>query len=134
MSDGSTSYIGFGKTMASHRSVIQSQNEYANPETGAHANTAEAVISQMARALVGVYHDLGRKHLQRYLDEIIWRWNDRDPAGEIYMQWTTKSGNLRGKSHDDLETGPGGHADAVPASRGRRKADAPINGIRASLA
>ncbi len=96
MSDGSTSYIGFGKTMASHRSVIQSQNEYANPETGAHANTAEAVISQMARALVGVYHDLGRKHLQRYLDEIIWRWNDRDPAGEIYMQWTTKFGNLTG--------------------------------------
>lgn len=98
MSDGSTSYIGFGKTMASHQSVIHSQKEYANPETGAHANTAEAVISQMARALVGVYHNLGRKHLQRYLDEIIWRWNNRDPASEIYKQWTTKSGNLREKS------------------------------------
>ena len=73
MTDGSKSYIGLGKTMADHQSVIHSQKEYANPETGAHVNTADAVISQVQRALVGVYHNLGGQHLQRYLDEIVWR-------------------------------------------------------------
>jgi len=82
MTDGSKSYIGLGKTMADHQSVIHSQKEYANPETGAHVNTAEALISQVQRALVGVYHNLGRQHLQRYLDEIVWRWNTVSPFGK----------------------------------------------------
>lgn len=86
MTDGSKSYIGLGKTMADHQSVIHSQKEYANPETGAHVNTAEAVISQVQRALVGVYHNLGRQHLQRYLDEIVWRWNHREPVREVVKQ------------------------------------------------
>ena len=98
MSDGSTSYIGLGKTMADHHTVIHSHHEYANPETGAHVNTAEAVIAQVQRALVGVYHNLGRKHLQRYLNEIVWRWNHRDPVREVIKQWTTKAGTLREKS------------------------------------
>lgn len=39
--------------------VSHSNKEYAKPETGAHVNIAEAVISQVQRALVGVYHNLG---------------------------------------------------------------------------
>lgn len=98
MTDGSTSYTSIGKTMAAHDIVVHSQGEYANPETGAHVNTAEAVISQVQRALVGVYHNLGRQHLQRYLDEIVWRWNHRDPVREVTKQWTTKGGVCREKS------------------------------------
>lgn len=97
MTDGSTSYLGLGKTMAGHHRVIHSKQEYANPETGAHVNTAESVISQVQRALVGVYHNLGRKHLQRYLDEIVWRWNHRNPAGERMRQSVTRSENVRSK-------------------------------------
>lgn len=78
--------------------MIHSQKEYANPETGAHVNTAEAVISQMQRALVGFYHNLSRQHLQRYLDEIVWRWNHRAPVREVVKQWTTKAGVERKKS------------------------------------
>lgn len=84
--------------MADHQSVIHSQKEYANPETGAHVNTAEAVISQVQRALVGVYHNLGRQHLQRYLDEIVWRWNHRESVREVVKQWTTRDGVARKKS------------------------------------
>ncbi|SEO15072.1 ISXO2-like transposase domain-containing protein [Palleronia pelagia] len=62
MTDGSKSYRGLGQTMADHQYVIHSQKEYANPETGAHVNTAEAVISEVQRALVGVYHNLDRQH------------------------------------------------------------------------
>jgi hypothetical protein len=71
---------------AAHHRVIHGQGVYANPETGAHVNTAEAVISQVQGALVGVYYNLGRQHLQRYLDEIVWRWNHRDPVREVVKQ------------------------------------------------
>ncbi|WP_292294742.1 IS1595 family transposase [Marivita sp.] len=98
MTDGSTSYLGIGEMMEEHYRVIHSQHEYANPETGADVNTAEAVIAQVQRALVGVYHNLGSKHLQRYLDEIVWRWNHCEPAREVFKQWTTKSGALRKKT------------------------------------
>lgn len=89
MADGSTSYLGIGAAMEEHHRVIHSQLEYANPESGAHVNKAEAVI---AAAKVGVYHNLDRKHLQRYLDEIVWRWNHRDPVREVVKTWTTKTG------------------------------------------
>jgi transposase-like protein len=98
MTDGSKSYLGLGKTMAAHHRVIHSNHEYANPETGAHVNTAEAVISQVQRALVGVYHNLGPQHLQRDLDEIVWRWNHRNPVREVVKQWTTKTGVDREKT------------------------------------
>lgn len=97
MTDGLPVYTGIGETTAEHHQVIHSKKEYANPETGAHVNTAEAVISNVQRALVGVYHNLGRKHLQRYLDEIIWRWNHREPEREIVKQWTTKDGEEQEK-------------------------------------
>lgn len=44
MTDGRKSYRGLGKTMAHHQYVIHRQKEYAKSETGAHVNTAEAVI------------------------------------------------------------------------------------------
>lgn len=47
MTDGSTSYLGLGKTMADHQYMIHGKGQYASPETGAHMNTAEAVISQI---------------------------------------------------------------------------------------
>lgn len=65
MADGGTSYPGIGKKMVDHQRVIHSKKQFAIPEVGAHVNTAEAVISNVQRALVGVYHVLGRKHLQR---------------------------------------------------------------------
>ncbi|ATI42079.1 hypothetical protein CBW24_08700 [Pacificitalea manganoxidans] len=68
------------------------------PETGAHVNIAEAVMFQVQRALVRVYHNLGRQHLQRYLDEIVWRWNHRDPFREVVKQWTSRAGVEREKS------------------------------------
>lgn len=54
-----------------------------NSKTGAHINTVEAVNAVVHRALIGVYHRPGRRHLQRYLDEIIWRWNHRVPAAKV---------------------------------------------------
>ena len=57
MTDGNPVYEQIGQGMEGHSAVIHSQGEYANPITGAHANTAEAVISNIRWALVGAYHN-----------------------------------------------------------------------------
>ena len=38
------------------------------------------------------------QHLQRYLYEIVWRWNHRDPVWEVVKQLTTKADVGREKS------------------------------------
>jgi len=91
MTDGNRAYRKIGKTFAAHHTVNHGARQYSRPCLGAHINTVEAVNSQVQRALFGVYDRLGRKHLQRYLDEILWRWNHRQPAMKV-RQKITKSG------------------------------------------
>ncbi len=83
ITDKNSSYRKTGTTFASHLTVQHNKRQYANRKTGAHINTAEAVNAVVQRALIGVYHRLGRNHLQRYLDEIIWRWNHRVPETKL---------------------------------------------------
>ena len=79
MTDRNSAYHAVGKLFAAHHCVKHSAKEYANKETGAHINTAEALSGVIERARVGVYHRLTGQHVQRYLDEIVWRWNRRVP-------------------------------------------------------
>jgi hypothetical protein len=53
----------------------QGAKQSSRPSRGVHINTIEAVNFQIQRALIRLNHRLGRKHLQEFLDEIIWRWN-----------------------------------------------------------
>ncbi len=83
ITDKNSSYRKIGVSFASHVSVQHNKREYANRKTGARINTVEAVNAVVQRALIGVYHRLGQKHLQRYLDEILWRWNHRVPEMKV---------------------------------------------------
>lgn len=94
MTDGNSIYTAIGQGFADHQTVNHSRKNYADKATGAHINTAEALISQVQRALVGVYHRLPPQHLQRYLNEIAWRWNKRESTmrlnagtGQSHMIW-----------------------------------------------
>lgn len=80
MTDGGTAHPGVGEHFAEHNKVIH-KREYVNRRTGAHINTAEAFNGQVKRALIGVYHQVDRQHLQAYINEIAWRWNRRQYAG-----------------------------------------------------
>lgn len=83
MTDSARVYKSIGKSFAAHHAVNHSRKQFVDKATGAHINTAEAFTGQVERALVGVYHILLPEHLQRYLDEISWRWNRRELAGVI---------------------------------------------------
>ena len=77
MTDDLRSYKNIGQAYASHQSVNHGKMEYARGEV--HNNTAESFNSIVERAKHGVFHYWSKKHIKRYLNEIAFRWNHREP-------------------------------------------------------
>jgi hypothetical protein len=61
-----------------HSKVRHSAGEYVRGEI--HTNTVENAFSLLKRAVIGTYHQLSIKHLQRYLNEFSYRFNRREDA------------------------------------------------------
>lgn len=76
MSDDDRTIAKAAKAFAGHRTVIHSQDEFARGEV--HSNTVEGLAAQLKRAQLGVFHYISETHLQRYIDEIIFRRNQRE--------------------------------------------------------
>lgn len=66
--------IAHGDTI--HETVNHSAHEWAHGEV--HTNTVENVWSLLKRSIIGAYHKISVKHLDAYLDELEWRYNNRD--------------------------------------------------------
>ena len=78
MTDENRAYLQIGKHYAGHFSVNHSAKEYARGNV--HNNTAESFNSTLERAKQGVFHYMSKQHLQRYLNEIGFRWDHRMPV------------------------------------------------------
>ena len=59
-----------------HQKVNHAAEEWVRAQV--HTNTVEGVWSLLKRSVVGTYHQLSAKHLPAYLDEIAFRFNNRD--------------------------------------------------------
>lgn len=59
-----------------HYAVNHSAGEYVK-WFFIHVNGLEGAWSHFKRQIVGVHHFISPDHLQRYLDEFVWRWNRR---------------------------------------------------------
>lgn len=59
-----------------HEKVNHAAEEWVRADV--HTNTVEGVWSLLKRSVVGTYHQLSAKHLPAYLDEIAFRFNNRD--------------------------------------------------------
>ena len=81
MTDDSNLYKRIGKKFAGHTSVNHSQDEYVALGGFAHVNTAESFHSLVKRQLMGAQHSVSEHHLQRYIDELAFRWNNRVANG-----------------------------------------------------
>jgi transposase-like protein len=68
-------YIGIGDANTKHESVNHQLNEWVRGDV--HTNTVESVFSLFKRSLVGSFHQVSSKHLDRYLDEFEFRFNNR---------------------------------------------------------
>jgi transposase-like protein len=73
--DESKVYKDIGKDFAAHKTVKHSEDEYVRD--GAHTNSIEGFFSIFKRGMTGVYQHCSEKHLQRYLNEFDFRYNNR---------------------------------------------------------
>ncbi len=69
-------YKGIADHDTRHETVNHSAEEWVRGDV--HTNTVENVWSLFKRSVMGSYHQLSAKHLDAYLDELEWRFNNRD--------------------------------------------------------
>lgn len=69
-------YRGIGDHDTKHEVVNHKSKEYVRGDI--HTNGIENVWSLLKRSVTGTYHKLSVKHLDAYLDELEWRFNNRD--------------------------------------------------------
>ena len=72
--DESGVYWKAGERFASHRTVNHSQKEYVRGD--ASTNTVENYFSILKRGIYGTYHHVSQEHLNRYLGEFDFRYNN----------------------------------------------------------
>jgi transposase-like protein len=82
MTDEASFYVKLGKEFAAHETVTHSDKEYVRKLEAInvgfiHTNTVENYFSILKRGIYGVYHHVSEAHLQRYLAEFDFRYNNR---------------------------------------------------------
>jgi ISXO2-like transposase domain len=62
-----------------HRVINHNSGQYVNGFI--HTNTIESAFSLLKRGIIGSFHKVSIKHLQRYLNEFSYRFNRRNDDG-----------------------------------------------------
>jgi transposase-like protein len=70
------SYLGIGDANTRHATVNHYRKEWVRGDV--HTQTIESVWSLFKRSIIGSYHHMSVKHLPAYLDEMEWRYNNRE--------------------------------------------------------
>ena len=73
--DEHPAYFGIQDHDTKHASVNHEAKEYVRGDV--HTNSIENAWSLFKRSVVGSYHKVSEKHLDAYLDEFEWRFNNR---------------------------------------------------------
>ncbi len=68
-------YKGIADANTRHETVNHRAEEWVRADV--HTNTVEGVWSLFKRSIVGSYHQLSAKHMDAYLDEMAFRFNNR---------------------------------------------------------
>lgn len=76
ITDEFSSYKALTKRGSNH-SVVNHQIEFSSGN-GINTNTIEGFWSNLKRGIYGIYHQVSPKHLQRYVDEFSFRYNNRE--------------------------------------------------------
>ena len=95
--DEAAAYIGLPRN---HAAVNHGIGEYVSGK--ASTNGVESFWSAMQRGLVGVYHNISPKHLQRYVDEYSGKAEIRDMDTEMQMAAMARNGVGKRLRYKDL--------------------------------
>ena len=92
-----------------------------------HTNSIEGVWSLFKRSIVGSYHQISTKHMDAYLDEFEWRFNQRDNQylfrDTMLACWLHRRWSLRNSLINPLEGLRLNRADGWPKWRQSREVD-----------
>lgn len=69
-------YKGIANENTSHETVNHLRDEWVRSDV--HTNNVEGIWSLFKRSVIGSYHKVSHKHLDAYLDELEWRFNNRN--------------------------------------------------------
>ncbi len=69
------SYLGIADRNARDETVNHSIEEWVDGDV--HTNGIEGVWNLFKRSLLGAFHKMSTKHMDRYLEELEWRYNNR---------------------------------------------------------
>jgi hypothetical protein len=61
--------------LTEHKTIKHKDGIYAIGDV--YTNTVESAFSLLKRGIVGTWHKISAKHLQAYLDEMCWRFDNR---------------------------------------------------------
>lgn len=76
ITDELPAYKGIGREFTGgHETVSHSTKEYVRGDV--HTNTAESSHALIRRGLIGIYHNVSREYLHRYLWQFDFMWNSR---------------------------------------------------------
>jgi transposase-like protein len=73
--DDHRAYVGIADANTIHETVRHFRHEYVRGDV--HTNTIEGVWSLFKRSVIGSFHQVSVKHLPAYLDELEFRFNNR---------------------------------------------------------
>lgn len=99
ITDDWKAYKGIGDHDTKHEVVNHLRKEYVRGDI--HTNGIENVWSLLKRSVTGTYHKLSVKHLGAYLDELEWRFNNRDNS-YLFRDTLIKLLNSKNLEYRDL--------------------------------
>lgn len=79
MTDELPMYRNLAKPFAGHYTVNHSAREYVG-KNGATSNEVESYFAMLKRGIYGTFHHVSSQHLQRFVDEFDFRWNNRETS------------------------------------------------------
>jgi hypothetical protein len=99
MTDEDRVFRGLNKDYL-HLTVRHSMGEYVRGSGVIHTQKIESVWALLKRQIVGTHHWVSPKHLQKYVDEMSWRFNrrDLDPSPRMNDIFSCVEGHLTYKA------------------------------------
>lgn len=82
--DRSRSYLRLKRHGFKHERVNHDIGEYVRGSV--HTNTIEGFWSHLKRGIKSTHASVSKKHIQKYVDEFVFRYNNRDQPAEMFQR------------------------------------------------
>ncbi len=97
ISDEWLGYTGLDKYY-DHRIIDHSKKEYVSlQDSSVHTNNIEGSWNILKKSVSGMYNHVSKKHLQKYVDEFVYRFNLRKVSDQEKFRYLLSNSNIRTK-------------------------------------